>query len=99
MTRLAEQTQRLLDDVPEAAGTRSSPAGDRYSSPAGLTPRELEVLRLVAAGHSTRAIAAQLGVSERTVEHHVAHIYRKIDARGRVDATAFALRHGVADQS
>ena len=62
----------------------------------GLTPREVEVLRLVAAGDANQEIAAKLGVSVHTVERHVANIYHKIDARGRADATAYALRHHLA---
>jgi DNA-binding CsgD family transcriptional regulator/pimeloyl-ACP methyl ester carboxylesterase len=58
----------------------------------GLSRREVEVLRLVAAGESNGAIARRLGLSPHTVERHVANIYRKIDARGRADATAYALR-------
>jgi DNA-binding CsgD family transcriptional regulator/pimeloyl-ACP methyl ester carboxylesterase len=64
--------------------------------PEGLTHRELEVLRGVAAGDANQQIATSLGVSVHTVERHVANIYRKIDARGRADATAYALRHGLA---
>jgi DNA-binding NarL/FixJ family response regulator len=60
-----------------------------------LTPRELEVLRLIAAGESN-GHAVRLGRSINTVERHVANLYRKIDARGRADATAFAIRNGLA---
>ena len=63
---------------------------------ADLTPREVEVLRLVAAGESNAEIAARLGVTINTVERHVVNVYRKIDARGRADATAFAIRNGLA---
>ena len=66
------------------------------SSGEALTPRELEVLRLVAAGASNGEIAATLGLSINTVERHVGNIYRKIDARGRADATAYAIRRGLA---
>ena len=68
--------------------------GSMESAPAtdGLSRREVEVLRLVAAGESNAAIARRLGLSPHTVERHVANIYRKIDARGRADATAYALR-------
>ncbi|HLZ30000.1 MAG TPA: alpha/beta fold hydrolase [Chloroflexota bacterium] len=59
----------------------------------GLTPREVEVLRHVAGGDANQEIAARLGLSVHTVERHVANIYHKIDARGRADATAYALRH------
>lgn len=62
----------------------------------GLSPRELEVLRLLAAGESNSQIARRLGLSTHTVERHVANLYRKIGARGRAGATAYALRHGLA---
>jgi DNA-binding CsgD family transcriptional regulator len=61
----------------------------------GLTAREVEVLQLLAAGHSNREIAAVLVVSPRTAEHHIASIYAKIGAHGRADATAYALRHSL----
>jgi pimeloyl-ACP methyl ester carboxylesterase/DNA-binding CsgD family transcriptional regulator len=61
-----------------------------------LTDREREVLRLVAAGESNGQIAVRLGLSINTVERHVANLYRKIDARGRADATAYAIRHDLA---
>ena len=64
--------------------------------PHGLTPREQEVLRLLAAGESNRQIARRLGLSPHTIERHVANLYRKIGARGRADATAYALRSGLA---
>jgi DNA-binding NarL/FixJ family response regulator len=62
---------------------------------AGLTRRELEVLRRIAAGRSNREIAADLALSVRTVERHITNLYGKIDARGRADATAFIFRHGL----
>jgi DNA-binding NarL/FixJ family response regulator len=58
-----------------------------------LTTREVEVLRLLAGGESNRAIADRLCLSLRTVERHITNIYAKIGARGRADATAFALRN------
>ena len=65
--------------------------------PNGLSAREVEVLRLLAAGNTNRQIAAALVVSVATAERHIANIYAKIGARGRADATAYALRHGLAD--
>lgn len=62
----------------------------------GLSPREIEVLGLLAGGESNGQIAARLGLSINTVERHVVNLYRKIDARGRADATAWAIRNGVA---
>jgi DNA-binding CsgD family transcriptional regulator/tetratricopeptide (TPR) repeat protein len=65
--------------------------------PVRLTRRELTVLRLLAAGRTTKDIAAELVLSPRTVERHIANLYRKIGARGRADAAGFAHRHGLAD--
>ena len=61
-----------------------------------LSPREIEVLRLLANGETNGQIADRLGISINTVERHVGNIYRKIDARGRADATAWAIRNGIA---
>lgn len=61
-----------------------------------ITGREREVLRLVAAGESNAGIAAALSISVHTVERHTANLYRKIGARGRADATAYAVRGGFA---
>ncbi len=72
---------------------------DRESSPPpdahGLTPRELEVLRLVASGATNRAVGEELFISERTVERHVSHIFRKLGVSSRTEATAFAYEHGL----
>jgi predicted ATPase/DNA-binding CsgD family transcriptional regulator len=65
------------------------------SAPDGLTRREVEVLRLLAAGRTTQELAAELSVSVATVERHITNLYRKIGARGRADATAYALRAGL----
>jgi predicted ATPase/DNA-binding CsgD family transcriptional regulator len=83
--RLASQQEH--DRLPSGA---SSPASHDE-----LTPRELEVLRLVAAGHSNRQIANELILSVRTVERHINNLYAKIGARGKADATAYAFRHGL----
>lgn len=64
--------------------------------PDRLTAREVEILRLVAAGRSNRRIADALSISPRTVERHIANIYLKIDAHSKADATSYALRHGLA---
>jgi DNA-binding NarL/FixJ family response regulator len=58
-----------------------------------LTAREVEVLRLVAAGHTNRAIAATLVLSEKTVARHVSNIYTKLGIRSRAAATAYAYDH------
>ncbi len=61
-----------------------------------LNERELEILRLVAEGASNRAIAHQLYLSENTVRTYLAHILEKLGLENRVQAAAFALRHGIA---
>ncbi|HYZ02969.1 MAG TPA: response regulator transcription factor, partial [Candidatus Binatia bacterium] len=68
----------------------------RVTLPAGLSAREAEVLRLLAAGRTNREIAAQLYLSEKTVENHVTSIYGKIGADNRAGATAYAVRLGLA---
>jgi len=85
-----EPTEAPPTAAPWAAGRHSGQPAD------GLSPREREVLRLVAAGESNSQIARRLGLSTHTVERHVANLYRKISARGRADATAYALRNGLA---
>jgi DNA-binding NarL/FixJ family response regulator len=57
-----------------------------------LSPRELEVLRLVAAGAPSRVVAAELRVAESTVKRHLYNIYRKLEVRNRVEATNWYLR-------
>jgi DNA-binding CsgD family transcriptional regulator len=71
---------------------------EQPAAPDGLTAREREVLRLVAQGHSNEEIAAELVLSVRTVESHVASIYGKVGVSGRTAraaATAYALSHGL----
>jgi HD-GYP domain-containing protein (c-di-GMP phosphodiesterase class II) len=67
----------------------------RRQGPAGLTQREVEVLRLLARGMPNRRIAEQLVISPKTVANHVEHIYAKIDASTRAQASLFAMQHGL----
>jgi DNA-binding CsgD family transcriptional regulator len=80
------------DSVLRAAGHR---VRRRRQWPAGLTTREVEVLRLLARGLSNKQIAQQLVISPKTAGSHVEHIYRKIDASNRAQASLFAMRHGL----
>ncbi len=64
-------------------------------APGGLTAREVQVLRLVAAGKSNRAIAAALSISEHTVARHLQNIFAKLDVSSRAAATAFAFEHSL----
>lgn len=77
---------------------RSEPA-PATAAPGGLSPRELEVLQLVAQGLSNREIAERLVLSERTVINHVSHIFEKTGVENRAGATAFAFRFGLASQA
>lgn len=60
-----------------------------------LTPRETEVLALVADGLSNKAVAARLGLSDETVKFHLASVFGKLDASNRTDAVTQALRRGL----
>jgi DNA-binding CsgD family transcriptional regulator len=60
-----------------------------------LTKREIEVLDLIAAGHSTREVAARLFISPKTVRNHLASVYRKLDARNRTEAVLSGLQLGI----
>jgi DNA-binding NarL/FixJ family response regulator len=82
-------TRRLIERFAGAGAQARPPALDE------LTPRELEVFRLVARGLSNAEIAATLVVSEHTVKTHVAHILGKLDLRDRVQAVVLAYEAGV----
>ena len=67
----------------------------RREGPAGLTAREVEVLRLVARGLSNKEIARRLVISPKTAGNHIEHIYTKIGASNRAGASLFAMQHGL----
>jgi HD-GYP domain-containing protein (c-di-GMP phosphodiesterase class II) len=81
-----------VDAVLAAAGHR---VRRRRDGPAGLTPREVEVLRLLAQGLSNKEIAQRLSISPKTAGTHIEHIYAKIDASSRAVASLFAVQHGL----
>jgi DNA-binding NarL/FixJ family response regulator len=62
-----------------------------------LTPRELEVVKLIAEGHTTEEIAELLVISVKTVERHRANILEKLEMRNRVELTRYAIRHGLVE--
>ena len=64
-----------------------------------LTPREMEILQLVLSGQTNKAIAAEISVSEKTVEFHLARIYTKIGTRTRILAGIWAMQHGIRTET
>jgi len=103
---LLDRLTALLGDVP---GLRLARTGERADAVlvsslavasaceqgAGLTPREIEVLNLMAEGASNKTIARRLEISVHTVKFHVGSLLDKLDAAGRTDAVAHAARLGV----
>ncbi|HEX3270671.1 MAG TPA: HD domain-containing phosphohydrolase [Ktedonobacterales bacterium] len=81
-----------VNAVLRAAGHRTQ---TRRDWPAGLTTREVEVLKLVACGYSNKEIAARLAISRKTAGNHVEHIYSKIGVSNRARASLFAMHHGL----
>jgi DNA-binding CsgD family transcriptional regulator len=90
--RAALATFERLGAAPDAAATTGL-LGAPEALPGGLTAREAEVLRLVAAGNTNRDIAVELVISEHTVGRHLQNIYAKLDVSTRAAATAFAFEH------
>ena len=105
-TELADRLARLLAGVPglrlvdkgegaEVALVLAASIPVEAESEIALTPREGEVLALLAEGASNKAIAQRLGISVHTAKFHVASLIDKLDAVGRTDAVAHAARRGV----
>jgi DNA-binding CsgD family transcriptional regulator len=86
---------RELGAAPELARVEALAPMAASRTAGGLTAREVEVLRLVAAGKSNRAIATELAISEHTVARHLQNIFAKLDVSSRSAATAFAFEHGL----
>jgi DNA-binding NarL/FixJ family response regulator len=64
-----------------------------------LTPREIKVLQLVLAGRTNKAIAAEICITEKTVEFHLSHIYTKIGMRTRILAGIWAMQNGIKTET
>jgi DNA-binding CsgD family transcriptional regulator len=101
---LADRLAKLLANVPGLQLVGASEPADVTLALSGsgsaeddvpLTPRELEVLALLAEGLSNKAIARRLGISVHTAKFHVGALMDKLDAVGRTDAVAHAVRRGV----
>jgi DNA-binding NarL/FixJ family response regulator len=95
--QLGDSAQGLtaIDEFVAHISTQLPPnvASAADGSLARLSPRERQVLKLLALGKRNREVAAALVLSERTVQRHIANIYKKIGARNRAEATAFAFTH------
>jgi DNA-binding CsgD family transcriptional regulator len=103
---LAERVASALADIegielvssdaePDALLVAPRPGAAAAEGDAALTPRELEVLALLAEGASNKLIARRLGISGHTVKYHIASLMAKLDAVSRTDAVAHAARIGV----
>jgi HD-GYP domain-containing protein (c-di-GMP phosphodiesterase class II) len=95
MVRAGALEKRAVDAVLEAAGGAALDV--RQGHPAGLSDREVEVLRLIAQGRTSREIAKELVITEKTAGHHVEHIYAKTGVSTRVGAALFAMQHDLAE--
>jgi predicted ATPase/DNA-binding CsgD family transcriptional regulator len=91
------EARRLLEslNMKGALARTELPSPAQAQAPAGLTPREVEVLRLLAQGKTNREIADLLFISEHTVINHISHIFAKIGVDNRTSAAAFAHLHGL----
>ncbi|MDQ2636080.1 MAG: LuxR C-terminal-related transcriptional regulator, partial [Actinomycetota bacterium] len=92
--RAGELDPTAVEAVLHAAGQRAQRPVHR---PGGLTPREIEVLCLVARGASNKEIAAALVISEKTARNHVERTYAKIGVSNRIGASMYALQHGLIE--
>lgn len=92
---VAEALALAAEPVSDAGAAQAKPEVAAPALPNGLSVREVEVLRLLAAGTSNREITDTLVLSICTIETHAARIYTKIGAVNRVEAAPFAVRHGL----
>ncbi|MEZ4521649.1 MAG: response regulator transcription factor [Thermomicrobiales bacterium] len=88
---LAVTDPRILAPIRDVPASRERDLADVEA----LSPREIEVLDLIARGYPNKAIALELGISEHTVKFHVGSVLTKLDAASRSEAVAIAIRHGM----
>ena len=91
--RAAHAGEAVID--PKAAGRLLDVLADARTAPRALTPREREVLGLLARGRPNKTIALELGLSEKTVKAHVGHIFAKLGVTDRTQAALYAVREGL----
>ena len=94
---LARMARLELAEVESTEGVPDAPHGDDGVAAFGLTPRELDVLKLLVAGYSNRQIGESLFISESTAGVHVSNILGKLGVSGRVEAATSAVRAGLVD--
>ncbi len=98
-TKLIEEIRRGKLDGEAARAVIEAAKGSKpktlHAWPRGLSDREVEVLRLVARGETNKEIGTTLGISSKTVQHHVAHVYEKIGVKSRAAAALFATEQGL----
>ena len=92
---MIEETATLLDDL-ATSGNALAHSRSARALPGGLSPREAEVLRLVAEGLTNPQVAERLYLSPRTVDAHLQRIYGKLGITSRAAAVRFAVDHGLA---
>jgi DNA-binding NarL/FixJ family response regulator len=97
--RAASAGQALLDPAVAARVVESIADRDTVAGAESLTPRELEVLALIARGRSNKLIARELGIAEKTVKTHVGHVLAKLGVTDRTQAAVIAVRTGLAGES
>jgi DNA-binding NarL/FixJ family response regulator len=95
--RAASAGQTLLDPAVAARVVESIADRDQVAGAESLTPREREVLGLIARGRSNKLIARELGIAEKTVKTHVGHVLAKLGVTDRTQAALIAVRTGLAD--
>jgi DNA-binding CsgD family transcriptional regulator len=91
----ARRIFRQLGAAPDLARLDTLRRANRVQDPSGLSPREIDVLRLIAAGKTNHAIAAELFLSEKTVARHVSNIFTKLGVNSRTACAAYAFEHGI----
>ena len=97
LVRAEVRSGRLDADAADAVLAAAGAGTKRRTGPAGLTPREVEVLQMIAHGASTVDVARNLGIAKKTAGTHIERIYMKTGSSSRSTATLFALRNGLLD--
>jgi DNA-binding NarL/FixJ family response regulator len=98
--RAEARAGRLDDEAVQAVlGLAGHRVARRIEGPAGLTRREIEVLRLIARGISKKDVAARLVISPKTAGTHIEHIYAKLGVSSRAEAGLFAVKHGLLPET